>query len=82
MEGAPSSEATTIVIVGVGIVGSALSHFPSSSPKIRQYNKTKVIVVDNSVNPLMGSTAHAPGFLGLFNELPVLTRLAIDNVTE
>jgi hypothetical protein len=57
MEGAPPGDATTNVIVGAGIVGAAVSHYLSSSPKLRQKHKTSIIVVDYSINPLMGSTA-------------------------
>jgi hypothetical protein len=76
MEGAPPGDATTIVI------GAAVSHYLSSSPKLRQKHKTNIIVVDHSINPLIGSKAHAPGFVGQFNESWVLTRLAFDSVTE
>lgn len=55
MEGAPPGDATTIVIVGAGIVGAAVSHYLSSSPKLRQKHKTNIIVVDHSINLLMGS---------------------------
>jgi glycine/D-amino acid oxidase-like deaminating enzyme len=67
----------TIIIVGAGIVGSALAHFLSSSSSRR-----KVILIDHSLSPLQGSTAHAPGYIGQFNESLTLTRLAIDTVTE
>jgi glycine/D-amino acid oxidase-like deaminating enzyme len=68
---------STIIIVGAGIVGSALAHFLSSSSPRR-----KIILIDHSLSPLQGSTAHAPGYIGQFNESSTLTRLAIDTVTE
>ncbi|KAH7008962.1 FAD dependent oxidoreductase [Ilyonectria destructans] len=72
-----SSSSETIVIVGAGIVGSALAHFLSASSV-----KRKITVVDRSLKTLVGSTGHAPGFVGQFNESEVLTRLAIDTVQE
>lgn len=68
---------STIVIVGAGIVGSALAHFLSSSS-----SRHKIILIDHSLSPLQGSTAHAPGYIGQFNESSTLTRFAIDSVTE
>jgi glycine/D-amino acid oxidase-like deaminating enzyme len=68
---------STITIVGAGIVGSALAHFLSSSSTRR-----KIILIDHSLAPIQGSTAHAPGYVGQFNESSTLTRLAIDSVTE
>ncbi|KAH6900389.1 FAD dependent oxidoreductase [Thelonectria olida] len=67
----------TVLIVGAGIVGSSLAHFLSKSPISRN-----ITVVDRSVSPLLGSTGHAPGFVGQFNESEVLTRLAIETVDE
>ncbi|KPM38346.1 hypothetical protein AK830_g8232 [Neonectria ditissima] len=67
----------TVLIVGAGIVGSALAHFLSSSPV-----KRKITIVDRSISPLLGSTGHAPGFIGQFNESEVLTRLAVKTVSE
>lgn len=68
---------STTIIVGAGIVGSALAHFLSSSP-----SRPKIILIDHSLSPLQGSTAHAPGYIGQFNESSTLTRLAVDSVTE
>ncbi|KAF4974891.1 hypothetical protein FZEAL_8257 [Fusarium zealandicum] len=72
-----SETAENIVIVGAGIVGSALAYFLSSSPTRRN-----ITIVDRSFSPLLGSTGHAPGFVGQFNESEVLTRLAIETVLE
>ncbi|KAM0328552.1 hypothetical protein ACHAQA_004959 [Verticillium albo-atrum] len=67
----------SVLIVGAGIVGSALAHFLSMSDVNR-----KITVVDRSLSPLLGSTGHAPGFIGQFNDSEVLTRLAVDTVSE
>ncbi|WYZ36746.1 hypothetical protein EsH8_II_000252 [Colletotrichum jinshuiense] len=72
------SESTeTVVIVGAGIVGSALAYFLSASPTPRN-----ITIIDRSFGPLLGSTGHAPGFVGQFNESEVLTRLAVETVSE
>ncbi|KAK1672464.1 N,N-dimethylglycine oxidase [Colletotrichum godetiae] len=67
----------TIIIVGAGIVGSALAHFLSSCPTPRS-----ITLIDRSFGPFLGSTGHAPGFVGQFNDSKVLTKLAIDSVSE
>ncbi|KAF7596720.1 hypothetical protein BBP40_000148 [Aspergillus hancockii] len=67
-----------IAIIGAGIVGSALAYFLSHSNK----NDKKVVLIDRSFSELKGSTGHAPGFVGQFNESEVLTRLAIETVKE
>ena len=67
----------TILIIGAGIVGSALANFLSSSSI-----KRKVTIIDRSFTPLLGSTGHAPGFVGQFNDSEVLTHLAINTVAE
>lgn len=71
------SSPETVLIIGAGIVGSALASFLSSSTTPR-----KITVVDRSFSPLLGSTGHAPGFIGQFDDSGVLTRLAIDTVSE
>ncbi|KAE8355240.1 N,N-dimethylglycine oxidase [Aspergillus coremiiformis] len=74
-----SSKTTAdIAIVGAGIVGSALAYFLSNSAK----NDKKVVLIDRSFSQLKGSTGHAPGFVGQFNESEVLTHLAMDTVRE
>lgn len=67
----------TVVIVGAGIVGSALAHFLSAGP-----NERRIILVDRSLGQLLGSTGHAPGFVGQYNDSDVLSRLAMDTVSE
>lgn len=69
------SQPESIIIVGAGIVGSALANHLSSTPRT-------ITVLDRSLTPLVGSTGHAPGFIGQFNESHVLTKLAIDTVSE
>ncbi|KAL5045471.1 hypothetical protein BDW71DRAFT_183823 [Aspergillus fruticulosus] len=72
-----TQQTSDIVIVGAGIVGSALAYFLSSLD-----NGKKVTVIDRDLSRLNGSTGYAPGFVGQFNESEVLTRLAIDSVGE
>ncbi|KAM0427842.1 hypothetical protein ACHAPT_007301 [Fusarium lateritium] len=72
-----SESSETVVIVGAGIVGSALAYFLSQSPTRRN-----IKIIDRSFSPLLGSTGHAPGFVGQFNESEVLSKLAIDTVAE
>ncbi|WVF69379.1 hypothetical protein IAT40_004155 [Kwoniella sp. CBS 6097] len=59
-----------VLIVGAGIVGSHLASF--LAPTLGE----NVVLIDRDVRGLPGSTGHAPGFVGQFNELPVLTELA------
>ncbi|KAI5467446.1 FAD dependent oxidoreductase [Mariannaea sp. PMI_226] len=72
-----SSPSDSILIIGAGIVGSALASFLSKSSTQR-----RIIVVDRSIGTPIGSTGHAPGFVGQFNESQILTQLAIDTVKE
>ncbi|KAL2829184.1 FAD dependent oxidoreductase [Aspergillus cavernicola] len=72
-----SQHTSHIVIIGGGIVGSALAYFLSTSE-----DGKKVTAIDRSFSRLNGSTGYAPGFVGQFNESEVLTRLAIDSVEE
>ncbi|KAJ5286984.1 hypothetical protein N7478_002670 [Penicillium angulare] len=66
-----------IFIIGGGIVGASLSHFISQEQTDRE-----VIVIDKCWDELLGSTGHAPGFVGQLNESSVLTNLAKDTVSE
>ncbi|KAJ6107468.1 hypothetical protein N7523_008791 [Penicillium sp. IBT 18751x] len=66
-----------IIIVGGGIVGAALA-FHLSKAKSEHH----IILIDKSLDTLLGSTGHAPGFVGQLNESPVLTRLAKDTVQD
>ncbi|KAL4787980.1 FAD dependent oxidoreductase [Aspergillus varians] len=72
-----SQRNSDIVIIGGGIVGSALAYYLSSSD-----DGKKVTLIDRSFSRLTGSTGYAPGFVGQFNESSVLTRLAIESVAE
>lgn len=60
-----------VVIVGAGIVGAALAAELSAEDGL------DVTVVERGPRDrMLGSTGHAPGFVGVFNEAPVLTALA------
>ncbi|KAF3389330.1 Dimethylglycine oxidase [Penicillium rolfsii] len=71
----PSSK--RIFIVGGGIVGAALAFYLSQTNSNRH-----IVLLDRSIKKLLGSTGHAPGFVGQLNESAVLTRLARDTVAE
>ncbi|MDA3648625.1 FAD-binding oxidoreductase [Saccharopolyspora indica] len=61
--------ARKIVVIGGGIVGSSIAALLPDD--------VSVTVLDRGpVGPLAGSTGLAPGFVGLLNEVPVLTELA------
>lgn len=66
-----------IIIVGGGIVGAALA-FHLSEAKSGHH----IVLIDRSLKSELGSTGHAPGFVGQLNESPVLTRLAKDTVLD
>ncbi|KAF9892472.1 hypothetical protein FE257_001581 [Aspergillus nanangensis] len=66
-----------LVIVGAGIVGSALAYDLSSS-----VDGKRIALIDRSISSLNGSTGYAPGFVGQYNESEVLTQLAIESVKE
>jgi sarcosine oxidase len=72
-----SQPAESVIIVGAGIVGSSLAYFLSELPTSR-----KITLIDRSFTSLLGSSGIAPGFIGQFNESEVLTKLAIDSVSE
>ncbi|MER5389410.1 FAD-binding oxidoreductase [Saccharopolyspora sp. NPDC002686] len=58
-----------IVVIGGGIVGSSIAALLPDD--------VSVTVLDQGpAGRLAGSTGHAPGFVGLLNEVPVLTELA------
>lgn len=64
-----------VIIVGAGIVGSALA------AELSSHEDCEVTVVDQAPEgELRGSTGHAPGFVGILNETTVLTELAQDSV--
>ncbi|KAJ5630956.1 uncharacterized protein N7484_011056 [Penicillium longicatenatum] len=66
-----------IIIVGGGIVGAALA-FHLSKAKSGHH----IVLIEKSLDSSLGSTGHAPGFVGQLNESPVLTRLAQDTVLD
>jgi glycine/D-amino acid oxidase-like deaminating enzyme len=60
-----------VVVIGAGIVGSALAR------ELSRLGGTRVSLVDSApVGSFRGSTGHAPGYVGLYNDLAVLTELA------
>jgi len=67
----------TTIIVGAGIVGSALAAFLSEDK-----SAGRTLLIDRSFEEVVGSTGYAPGFLGQFNESDVLTRLAVTSLKE
>ncbi|KAJ5773589.1 hypothetical protein N7457_008485 [Penicillium paradoxum] len=69
--------ARRIIIVGGGIVGAALAFHLSKAE-----TENHIILIDKSLETLLGSTGHAPGFIGQLNESAVLTRLAKDTVLD
>lgn len=73
--GSNKSINTTTVIVGGGIVGSALAAFLSEDT-----SSGRIILVDRSFSEVLGSTAYAPGFLGQYNQSEALTKLAVDSL--
>lgn len=72
-----TQEPADIAIIGAGIVGSALAYYLSNNNTTK-----KIILLDRSLTPLNGSTGHAPGFVGQYNDSAILTRLARDTVQE
>ncbi|KRE36985.1 hypothetical protein ASG73_11765 [Janibacter sp. Soil728] len=62
-----------VVVVGAGVVGVALAH------TLSERDGVTVTVLDQCVQEPLGSTAFAPGFVGVYNDVPVLTRLARDS---
>jgi glycine/D-amino acid oxidase-like deaminating enzyme len=64
--------ARRVVVVGGGIVGAALA------AELVAHDGLDVTLVEAGPRGrLRGSTGHAPGFVGLLNEVPVATELAV-----
>lgn len=59
-----------VVVIGAGIVGIAVAQALSRASGVR------VTVLERDVGAPRGSTTYAPGFIGLYNEVPILTALA------
>ncbi|GAB7323330.1 hypothetical protein MBLNU13_g05797t1 [Cladosporium sp. NU13] len=74
---AQKTETYSTIIVGAGIVGSALAAFLSEDKATG-----RILLIDRSFEEVVGSTGYAPGFLGQFNESNVLTRLAVNSLNE
>lgn len=66
----PSRPNQRVVIVGAGIVGSCIAAILS------ERLGPNIVLVDRDIRELPGSTGHAPGFVGQYNEIPILTELA------
>ncbi len=64
--------AREVIIVGAGIVGVSLAHALAA-------RGVEVTILDRDLGEPRGSTAYAPGFVGLYNDAPILTRLARDS---
>lgn len=69
-----------VVIVGAGIVGSCLAHILATHSSKSPQQQQQVILIDRSVHGLPGSTGHAPGYVGQYNQIPALTTLATRTV--
>jgi glycine/D-amino acid oxidase-like deaminating enzyme len=64
-----------IAVLGAGIVGAAVAE------RLSVRAGCTVTVIDaGGRGQLPGSTGHAPGFVGVLGDHPVLTRLALDSV--
>ncbi|KAF5625693.1 sarcosine oxidase [Fusarium sp. NRRL 52700] len=72
-----SQPTESVIIIGAGILGSSVAYFLTQSPTPRT-----ITLIDRSFTSLLGSSGIAPGFIGQFNESEVLTKLAIDTVSE
>lgn len=70
-----NSKTARIVIIGGGIVGSALAFYLSTKA-----SNAEIILLDPSLETLQGSTAIAPGLVGQLNEINHLTRVAKESV--
>jgi len=58
------------VVVGAGIVGVSVAH------ELAKRSGFRVTVLDRDGEKPRGSTAFAPGFVGLYNDAPILMELA------
>jgi glycine/D-amino acid oxidase-like deaminating enzyme len=63
-----------IIVVGGGIVGVA------AAAELAERGFSVMVIEQGPRDQLIGSTGHAPGYIGTFNESPVLTALAQANV--
>lgn len=74
---AHDTDSYSTIIVGAGIVGSAIAAFISEDN-----SAGRTLLIDRSIKDVIGSTGYAPGFLGQFNESDVLTKLAVSSLKE
>lgn len=58
-----------IVVIGAGIVGLCVAGALARKG-------IRALVLERDEGPPRGSTAFAPGFVGLYNDVPILTELA------
>ncbi|KAG4285834.1 sarcosine oxidase [Fusarium proliferatum] len=72
-----SQPTESVIIIGAGICGSSLAYSLTQSSTPRT-----ITLIDRSFTTLLGSSGIAPGFIGQFNESEILTKLAIDTVSE
>jgi glycine/D-amino acid oxidase-like deaminating enzyme len=70
MEASENFDMRKIVVIGGGIVGVAVA------AELAEREFSVVVVEQGSRDRLIGSTGHAPGYIGVFSESPVLTTLA------
>jgi glycine/D-amino acid oxidase-like deaminating enzyme len=71
MEGMEKPMTRRIVVIGGGVVGSAVA------VELTRHDRVSVTVVEQAPGDrLVGSTGHAPGLFGLLGQAPVLTGLA------
>ncbi|PVH70905.1 DAO-domain-containing protein [Cadophora sp. DSE1049] len=63
------------VIIGGGIVGSALAYYLSQNE-----TPSQIVLIDASQSHPQGSTAFAPGFVGQLNSISHLTQVAKESV--
>ncbi|KAH7400424.1 N,N-dimethylglycine oxidase [Cadophora sp. MPI-SDFR-AT-0126] len=69
------SPAGRTVIIGGGIVGSALAYYLSQNA-----NELQIVLIDASQSNPQGSTAYAPGLVGQLNSIGHLTQVAKESV--
>ena len=65
-----------VIIIGAGIVGSSLARELAATRAV----EVTVLEAADGNDSLRGSTGYAPGFIGIYNDAPVLTQLARDSV--
>ncbi len=64
-----------MIVIGAGIAGSSLARELAAARDVQ----VTVLEAADGDDSLRGSTGYAPGFVGLYNDAPVLTQLARDS---